>query len=110
MSFDFNTLLSFLRKRNPFSFSRFGDGEWFAILRRSGSNCDGHTYFPSMGKALKRIVLSSPPYYTGLQSKANRFFESNTDFQILKHKNKWVDADILHNKNAIENLEPFLQH
>lgn len=36
----------------PFSFVRYGDGEWHAILGDPGENCDGHAYFESLGKEL----------------------------------------------------------
>lgn len=52
----FDLMCEKLRKREPFSFARYGDGEWNAIYGKKGANCDGHEYFPDMGERLRRIV------------------------------------------------------
>jgi hypothetical protein len=69
---DFNTL-SFaricekIRNGEHFSLARYGDGEFNAILGTDGGeNCDGHPYYPAMGRALGDILRSKPPYYIGL--------------------------------------------
>jgi len=46
-----------------FTLARVGDGEWRAICGRDGENCDGHKYFPDMGKELANIVIKNPEYY-----------------------------------------------
>lgn len=47
-----------LEKKQPFSFSRFGDGEWFCILRNTNTkmNCDGHYFFEDMGEGLANVL------------------------------------------------------
>jgi len=85
-----------LKNNEPFSFSRFGDGEWNAIFGKNGQNCDGHKYFEDMGAKLSEIVQSSPEYYMGMQNLAmtlrgdaiNAF---NADLGI-----EWIDADCFH--------------
>jgi hypothetical protein len=50
---------------DPLTFSRFGDGELLAILGREGANCDGHRYFPDMGRRLRGILAGEPRYTLG---------------------------------------------
>lgn len=47
-----------LTEGKPFALSRYGDGEWYAILGRQGQNCDGHSYFPDLGEDLRRSLLT----------------------------------------------------
>jgi RNAse (barnase) inhibitor barstar len=37
-----------IKNNDFFSFSRWGDGEWFCMAGVPGANCDSHTYFPKM--------------------------------------------------------------
>jgi hypothetical protein len=80
----------------PYSFSRFGDGEWKAIFRYPGANCDGHQYFPDLGARLEEAVAHPLNYIYGMQSLAVR----NMEFEIMElwenSHIKWVDADIFH--------------
>lgn len=48
-----------LRKNNPITYVRYGDGEFNAILGKSGENCDHHAYFPIMGDELARTLIES---------------------------------------------------
>ena len=61
-----------LKRNVPFSFSRYGDGEWNAILGKPGMNCDGHEFFPEMGKLLKQTVLNPLDYFYAIQGAALR--------------------------------------
>lgn len=45
--------VNLLSENVPFAFSRYGDGEWNTIFRRSGENCDGHKYFKDLSLALE---------------------------------------------------------
>jgi hypothetical protein len=56
-----------LKKNTPFSFARYGDGEWAAILGRKGANCDGHQYYPDLGRRLSSALKGGAPYFYGLQ-------------------------------------------
>lgn len=97
----FAKLIDKINNKQPFSFVRYGDGEWNAIFQKNGNNCDGHEYFSDMGTALANIVKSNPNYYLGMQSLAmntqgdriNKFID---DYYISI---EWVDADILHHAN-----------
>jgi len=92
----YHEFLEKLKANEPFSFSRWGDGEWNAIFGKNGQNCDGHKYFEDMGAQLSAIVQGSPEYYMGMQNLAmtirgdaiNAF---NADLGI-----EWIDADCFH--------------
>lgn len=101
-----------IREKTPIAFTRWGDGEWVAALQLQPgkSNCDGHSYFPDMGKALQKVLRSRPKYYLGVQSYALQTLEPaitdwlrNNGLQSLR----WADADILH-RAAIANDWTFL--
>jgi len=75
------------------------------LLGHLGTNCDGHKYFPSLGRALKRILESQPNYYLGLQSLAKRTFTGHPEFDRLVQMNNWVEADIIHRENEKNGLQ-----
>jgi hypothetical protein len=60
-----------LKNKENFSLSRFGDGEWSAVLGFKGSNCDGHDYFPEMGEKLGDILKSNPEYHIATHLKSS---------------------------------------
>lgn len=62
----FDVICSKIATEEHFSFARFGDGEFNAILGKQGANCDGHKYFKAMGETLGLILKSKVPYYVGL--------------------------------------------
>ena len=45
-----------IKKKENFSFTRWGDGEWFCVMGVNGQNCDGHKYFPEMRKLLNNAL------------------------------------------------------
>lgn len=57
---DYNYFLNKIINNNHFKYSRFNDGEINAISGNipNGSNCDGHRYFPEMGRELKAILVN----------------------------------------------------
>lgn len=104
--FTYQNILEKIDSGESFSFSRFGDGEWSAILGFPGSNCDGHVYFPSLGKALKEMLEVQPDYYLGMQNhaKKNPNIVNDPEFKRLEQMNDWTNADIIHNHNAESGL------
>lgn len=60
-----------LKNKENFTLSRFGDGEWSAVIGVMGVNCDGHEYFPEMGKKLADILKSNPEYYVATHLKSS---------------------------------------
>ena len=100
----FDLICEKLRKREPFSFARYGDGEFNAIYGKQGRNCDGHEYFPDMGKRLREALESKPNYIVGLQPltlASGRWPQIQKDFPGIQ----WVDADCIHNASIDGRLE-----
>jgi len=97
--FDFNRMCKMLKEHTPFTFSRWGDGEWNAILGVKGANCDGHEYFQDMGERLRGVLKQPQRYFMGMQGFATKrmgpAIEKWQVENVIQHK--WCDADILHN-------------
>ena len=94
----YDKLISNLRDSINFSFSRFGDGEFFAILGGGGKcNTDQHQYFKDMGMRLYKIIESKPKYIMGLQGKAVRERVDQPFTELIKGL-EWVNSDIIHHR------------
>jgi hypothetical protein len=63
----YNQILTKLRNKIPFKFSRWGDGEWGCMFGWQGANRDGNAYLPELREELIRIIESEPKYYIGIQ-------------------------------------------
>ena len=97
MIFTYEDLISKIQNNEPFSFARYGDGEFFAILGGGGKyNTDQHKYYKDMGMRLYKVIKSKPKYIMGLQPKAVRE-NTNPDFHELIAGIDWVNSDVLHN-------------
>ena len=96
INFDFDFIINSIKTGKNFSFSRFGDGEIFAIQGKQGCNTDKHEYFPDMGRRLKEIITTPQSYFLGLQNLARRTNADNPEFDELISRNKYVKNDILH--------------
>ena len=75
-----------LERKENFSLSRFGDGEWAAILGFKGENCDGHYYFPELSKELASILKSNPQYYLATHLKTSDRIRKEVEEYIVKNK------------------------
>lgn len=92
--------IDLIRTGTPFAFSRWGDGEWSAVLELDdGANCDGHRYFPEMGAELRAILRRRPPYLMTIQSLAVRL-HGDRIAEFLRdaglHDLVWHDSDVFH--------------
>lgn len=105
----YDMILENIRTGTPFSYARYGDGEWNAILQKKpgGRNCDGHEYFPDLGDALRRILDSRPSYYMGLQRLATEQNAGDKLFDYLVAINKWTDNEIMHRASIKGRLNEF---
>ena len=103
--------VSMLAAGKPFSFSRFGDGEWNAILGRPGENCDGHAFFPELGKDLRTALVSRPAYLCGMQRRAIQ--DMGVEIKAFLKKNNvvidWHNADVFHYANNAGTLFPLVK-
>jgi len=87
---------------NPFTFGRWGDGEWRSVLRKTKAgarNCDGHPFYPEMSNDLRAVLLRKPTYLLGMQNFSMRlygrpiqnFLDSNNLTDL-----RWFNADVFH--------------
>src|SRR6056297_1642931 len=102
-SMKLSTLLKRIRdKDDPFTFSRWGDGEWRSILkkhRKGATNCDGHTFYPEMGNELASVLIQNPTYMLGMQHLAMRLYGPPIQLFLKRHDLshlRWVDSDVFH--------------
>jgi hypothetical protein len=102
----YEDLINKIKNDVPFSFSRWGDGEFNAMLGVKGRNCDKHEYFPDMGAALVDVLdyqRDGQEYYLGLQNLAKRVNKDNPAFDELTEGLEWINADIIHNHSIKNN-------
>ncbi|MBN1983715.1 MAG: hypothetical protein JW795_19430 [Chitinivibrionales bacterium] len=99
-----------LRHSTPFSFSRFGDGEWSAILGQIGANCDGHRYSVELRKSLIESLVMPKSYYYSMQPFAIKSHGRKIGAFIKKHNIRlhWYNASVLHDANVSGTLFPFI--
>lgn len=114
----YGKILTMLQAKVPFSFSRWGDGEFNAILGNNpkNHNCDMHEYFSDMGERLQRILWSfteyvkPQPYIMGLQPLSLSHSRALEVQKLIDGLNiKWVNADTLHNASIDERLKRFFE-
>lgn len=100
-----------LQDRTPFAFSRWGDGEWSAILGMSGENCDGHRYSRRLREDLTEVLLAQPSYDLALQGLAMRRFGDQIQAWLARRRLSidWVDADIFARRSIANELQPLFQ-
>jgi hypothetical protein len=99
-----------LASGKPYSFARYGDGEWSAMLGKQGANCDGHQYTPELGRRLCAAVSQPADYLYGLQRCAMR--NDGRAIARFVRKNKvnipWHNSDVLHLANIDGRLYPLV--
>ncbi len=111
-----------MKSGQVFSFSRWGDGEWIATMNLEGKekkNCDGHAYFPEMGKMLQAIIKSNPPYFMALPVRAmggdkkHRVEGTRKEWYSWMESNRiyltWHESVIFHEASWRGELNPFIQ-
>jgi len=90
-------LITHINNNEPFSYSRWGDGEWQCLLGSHRRwNCDGARYYPSLKKRLREIVLSEPKYYMGLQQLGMDTLGGQIRDFVKDLNITWVNSDIIH--------------
>src|ERR1044072_4506318 len=102
----FDDICAMLSEGKPFSFSRFGDGEFAAVFDVKGANCDGQKFHPELGQRLRGILASRPGYLMGLQTLAV-FVHGGRPIMQGSPGVDWVAADSLHNASMEGHLGRF---
>lgn len=107
-----NVFLDKLRDGVPFTFSRWGDGEWRSVLGiGTGANCDGHRYFATMGQELGAVLERRPKYLLGMQQLALKIYGGKISTWLTQHKLlglQWQDADVFHKASIHGQLDQLL--
>lgn len=93
-------LIDKIESFEPFSFSRYGDGEFNCMFGKAGANCDGHEYFEDLGERLNHAFLNP----RGIIAVQRYGYEQYKD-QL--GANVWADADILHRASIEGKLHMF---
>ena len=82
-----------INKKENFSFTRWGDGEWFCAMGMSGQNCDGHKYFPEMRKSLNKALNKNKGYYKAIWNLEHGQIKNILHMLLPFIKNNDVDID-----------------
>lgn len=100
-------------------YSRWGDGEFSAMMGLPGENCDNHKYYPDMGKELRIAFHKQFTYgcnfYYGLVPIAVKVFGDdiqkfiNSQFIYPAFAPMWVSGNILMEANRSGNIGQFLK-
>lgn len=97
---DLEWFLSRLRDKEPFTFSRWGDGEWKSVLgRQAGQNCDGHYYTADLSQDLAKVLKGRPDYALGIQGLAMRLYGGQIVAWLKNHgleHLEWSNCDVFH--------------
>lgn len=95
----YDDLVYWLKTGKPFSFSRYGDGEWNAILGIGrGANVDGQTYTPSLTNALRAsLTTSATDHFFALNPIARLCGQENIDQYLASNglNIKWLNGDMM---------------
>lgn len=102
-----------IQKNIPFSFPRYGDGEFSSILGYSGQNCDGIRYTSDLQNALVETLMYphlQDNYYYGLLAIAHRYFRPYIERFTIKNNLDimWTEATFLVAANRKGKLGNFL--
>ena len=82
--------VSLLRDNKPFSFSRWGDGEWQCIMGKTFTNADGSLFDNKLREDLLHVLENNKPYYHGM---LNIVFD-RLDY-VPATEIKWYDGDVM---------------
>jgi hypothetical protein len=98
-----NDVISKIESNTPFAFTRWGDGEWYNLNKKSGQNCDGNIYYHDLGDRLFEIVSVPRDYHMGVQT-----LMSFSVQQANKYPQQWGDSDVFHKALMNNSLMPFI--
>ena len=84
--------ITYIEEGIPFSFSKFGDGEYMCVSNYPGSNCDGDTYTQELRRDLEKAFVKTVEQggFIGLwwHDYIRKFWESKVE---NPNRIKWVD-------------------
>jgi hypothetical protein len=89
--------------REPFTFTRWGDGEWLAVLEAGQREPNPEQDFlPAMCAAIREVLLSRPPYRLGMQPYAMRQHSEVIQPFVARHQLEdldWIWGDVFQHAN-----------
>jgi hypothetical protein len=103
-----------LHDGKPFSFARYGDGEWRAIIggKYLGlKNSNGCTFSEKLSNALRTVLRNNKPYMHGILRIAINQHRKEIEQYILKNDCKvdWYKGDKLLEESLKGNIFPFVR-
>lgn len=93
--------------REPFTFTRWGDSEWLAVLDAGGGDPQ-QDFLPEMCAEIRRVLLSRPAYRLGMQPYAMRQHGELIAPFVAQHglaDLDWIWADVFHHANVRGHLK-----
>jgi len=99
---------------NPFSFSRWNDGQWRMVLGvTKGQTGDGHKYAKEIGDDLVDVLLGRPEYMLGIQGLSLRGSLGEKVRPWIEDAGiedlRWFDADVFHHACRDNKLAPMIR-
>lgn len=106
--YTYNEVCNRLEKQEPFTFTRFGDGEWNAIFGKQGVNGDKHRYFRNMGRQLRHIVRKNrgDNYIFSLQPLSNRMMGKRIG-RLVNKNIYWYNSDCFARASIRDNIDRY---
>ena len=101
-----------LRAKTPIAVSRWGDGEWSAILGHGTQTCDGQKFVEPLREALRNVLRGRPQYWLGLQALARRRYGAEIDAWLQQEQLTgfaWCDAGLFHRASIRDELQPLIE-
>lgn len=103
-----------LNKRKPFTFARYGDGEFTCMFDPgSGMNCDRHVYDPVLSEQLLTAFSdrcsSDHGYFVGIQNYAIKMDPRVTKFLEKFPKMEYHDSDVFHRASIKKTIFGFFE-
>lgn len=95
----------------PFVFAKFGDGEYNAVIRLRGENCDGTPYTEMLGQQIHDAFLyltQFPNVYIGKWADFNSVAEYW--IKLAQHPIHWADYNLLICRSKAEFLHRGVQY
>jgi hypothetical protein len=107
----FRSICDKISSEVPFTFSRWGDGEWRAVLGKvQGQNCDGHPFSQSLCDEMRNVLRGRPNYMLGMQSFALRGWGPKILYWLGTEglNFTWHDADVFHKAAIYKRMDLLL--
>lgn len=101
-----------LKDKEPFTFARYGDGEWLTILGYIGMrNSNGCTFTQALSDDLKAVLKNQYPYYHAMLGIARRKRGKEIDKFLTKTgiKLEWYGGDVFLNATLEGKLFPLIE-